>query len=271
MSNIAAYDREALRTQFRAAQPFPWIKLDGFLRPEFAAEVAASYPPFEVAVGMGRQFKSVTENRKVQIVDYAKFPQPVQRLSDALSDPAFMEDLAYITGIPNLAWDPSITGGGMHETARSGWLDVHVDFNFNRQLNAHRRLNILIFFNPLWDESWGGILELWDRDVQNRAHAFAPILNRCVIFEPSNISWHGVTAVDCPEGVIRKSYAAYYYTAEAPPGWDGTSHTTIFRARPNEYLKRYALIPAESARLSTIAGARKAKRAVQRWLGRPDT
>lgn len=267
MSVIAPYDRDALRAQFQSAQPFPWIKIDGFLKPEFADEVTRSYPPFEDAVRAGRQFNAINENLKVQVCDYAKFPSPVKALSDAVSTPQFLEDLAYVTGIPKLLWDEGFAGGGMHETARSGWLDVHVDFNIHAGLDsAHRRLNILVFLNPEWDERWGGVLELWDKDVKTRVHAIAPIHNRCVVFETSDLSWHGVTAVSCPDGVVRKSFAAYYYTREAPADWDGRNHNTIFRPRPDEHMKRHVLMPAEAARQSVREGIASARRKVKRLL-----
>jgi Rps23 Pro-64 3,4-dihydroxylase Tpa1-like proline 4-hydroxylase len=267
MSILAPYDRDALRAQFRSAKPFPWIQIDGFLQPEFAAAVEQSYPPFDMAVGMGRQFQAVNENRKVQIVDYATFPDPVKQLSDAVSSPQFLEDLGYITGMPTLLWDAAFAGGGMHETAQSGWLDVHVDFNFHDAMNAHRRLNILIFLNPQWDAKWGGTLELWDLEVKHLEHAVVPIHNRCVIFETSEISWHGVSAVQCPPGNVRKSFAAYYYTREAPAHWDGKSHSTIFKARPDEHMKRHVLMPAQAARETLRDGVRAAKQAVKRIIG----
>jgi hypothetical protein len=267
MSVIRPYDREALRTQFKSATPFPWIKIDGFLDPAFADAVAKSYPPFEQAVGMGRQFQAVNENKKVQIVDYEKFPDPVKQLSDAVSSSKFLEDLGYITNMPTLLWDTRFHGGGMHETAQSGWLDVHVDFNFHDDMKAHRRLNILVFLNPQWDEKWGGMLELWDVDVKNRVHGLMPIHNRCVIFETNEISWHGVTAVTCPPGVCRKSFAAYYYTKEPPAHWDGKVHSTIFKARPDEYMKKHVLMPAEAAKAAAQQGVRFAKRAVKKLIG----
>jgi hypothetical protein len=270
MSVLAPYDREALRQQFRTAQPFPWIKIDGFLRPEFADDVSRAYPSFEKAVGMGRQFKAVNENLKVQVSDYQSFPDPVKALSDAVSSPEFIADLSYITGMPNLLWDVQFAGGGMHETARSGWLDVHVDFNFHDQLDAHRRLNILVFLNPVWDEQWGGLFELWDEGVKTRVHGLAPIHNRCVVFETSDKSWHGVTAVNCPDGIVRKSFAAYYYTREAPAGWNGAVHDTIFKPRPDEYMKRHVLMPADAARQSVRVSVHNAKKAVKRLLSIPE-
>lgn len=263
---LSPYDRDELRRRYRAARPFPWVAIDGFLDSQFADEITNAYPSFDTAVQMGHQFKAVNENLKVQVSDYQRFPEPVKVLSDALSSPGFLDDLAYITGIPGLKWDGGLAGGGMHQTASSGWLDVHIDFNFNEQMNAHRRLNILVFLNPAWQEDWGGILELWDDGVRTREHAFMPVHNRCVLFETSEKSWHGVTAVQCPPGVARKSFAAYYYTHEAPENWDGTMHSTIFKSRPTEYMKRYLSMPASSVREKVRTRVASAKKAIKRLL-----
>ena len=32
----------------------------------------------------------------------------------------------------------------------------------------------------------------------------------------------------------RLSFAAYYYTDEAPEGWAGEAHSTLFKPRPGE-------------------------------------
>lgn len=266
MPVLAPYDRDKLRDEFRAARPFPFIKMDRFLDAAFADQVAKAYPSFDTAVQMGHQFKAVNENLKVQVSDYKRFPAPVKTLSDALSSNKFLEDLAYITDMPNLLWDPALGGGGMHETARSGWLDVHIDFNFHEQLNAYRRLNILVYLNPTWEESWGGVLELWDDGVKNRDHGFTPVHNRCVIFETSERSWHGVTAVQCPPGIARKSFAAYYYTQQPPADWSGQKHTTVFKARPTEYMKRYVSMPASSIRDKARSQFAAAKRAIKKLM-----
>ena len=46
----------------------------------------------------------------------------------------------------------------------------------------------------------------------------------------------------------RKSFAAYYYTKEAPAHWTGESHSTIFKARPDEVLKGNVMMPLEKAK-----------------------
>lgn len=261
---IRPLDRETLRRRFDTAQPFRFLAIDDFLDADFAREVAASYPSFEDARRMGFEFRAVNENRKVQITDATRFPEPVQRLNQALASPAFLEDLSAITGIPKLLADEKLAGGGIHMTGASGRLDVHVDFNLIEDRGLHRRLNILVFLNPEWPEAWGGQIELWDRDVKHLHHGFLPVFNRCVLFETSEISYHGVAAVRCPEGFARRSFAAYYYTEEAPAGWDGRFHNTIFRARPDERLRGWVLMPAERAWRAVSRGTRAGARGLGR-------
>lgn len=260
MSIISLLDRDLLRKEFGSAQPFPFMVLDDFLNDAFATAAAASFKPFEEATLLGRTFRKVNESRKVQIVDPSKFPLSIAKVAEALSSPEFLRDLEFITGISGLTWDSGYAGGGMHQTAQSGWLDVHVDFNFNRTLQLHRRLNLLLYLNPTWEESWGGTLELWNKDVSVCHHKILPLFNRCVIFATSSASYHGVSAVRCPEGTQRKSFAAYYYTKEAPDHWDGDMHSTIFKARPDEFMKRHVYMSAESA-------SRKVASALRRFRG----
>ena len=75
--------------------------------------------------------------------------------------------------------------------------------------------------------------------------AFRPKLNRCVLFETSEISYHGVTPLTGPAGTVRRSLAGYYYTREAPASWAGKKHPTLFRARPSERFRGLALMPLE--------------------------
>ncbi len=112
----------------------------------------------------------------------------------------------------------------------------------------HRRLYILIYFNKDWQPEYGGNIVLWDEHVKVCHHSFSPIFNRCVVFETNEVSYHGVTAVKCPPGQARKSFAAYYYTKEAPAHWTGVAHSTIFKARPDEVIKGNVMMPLEKAR-----------------------
>jgi hypothetical protein len=251
---INRLDLESLRQKFRSAQPFPHVTIDNFLVPGVAEEVAAAYPSFEKATEMGFGVHIVNEQRKIQVTDTAKFPDPVRRLSDALASPKFMADVEYITGIPALLADELLEGGGMHLTGPGGRLDVHVDFNVLEKRKLFRRLNILIYLNPTWRDEWGGQIELWDKDVKVCHLRSQPIINKCLIFETSDVSYHGVVPLKTPADVIRRSFAAYYYTKEPPANWDGQAHSTVFRARPDETMRRLVHMPLEQMRMKAKRG-----------------
>jgi hypothetical protein len=267
---IRSLDTQALANAYRTAKPFPFVCVDNFLDESFVREVARSYPDFSTARAQGYMFKAVNEHHKIQTTDYTKFPDAVKRLADYCASEEFRNFLTQVTGIRNLLWDPGFTGGGMHQTAAHGWLDVHVDFN-RLENQLYRRVNLLLYLNEEWNEEWGGRLELWDRSVKKCHHSIAPALNRCVIFETSGISFHGVTALTCPPDMARRSFALYFYTKEAPSEAARAAHSTIFRARPHEHLKRYVLMPAERVQRATTEAKRVAGRVadkVRRVLAR---
>ena len=258
-------DKDALRGRYQSARPFPSICIDDLLDREFIQEVAHSYPRYEEALAMGKSFDAVNEKLKVQVTDFSQFPDPVKRLSQILTGSPFLETLEYITGIRNLVIDPSYIGGGMHITAGTGRLDVHVDFN--RVNNLYRRLNLLLYLNEEWKENWGGKIELWNQDVSHCEQSYIPLLGRCVLFTTSELSYHGVTPVHCPPGITRKSFALYYYTLEAPENI-AKEHSTIFKARPNEPMRRYVLMPAERLKRQLHVGLRRTKQFAKKALGR---
>jgi Rps23 Pro-64 3,4-dihydroxylase Tpa1-like proline 4-hydroxylase len=237
-------DRESLRRQFQNAKPVPWFKIDNFLRQDFADRCLSAFPTYEQVQTMGKTFSNINEKGKFQVTDSTKFPDPLASLNELLASRDFLELMEYVTGMPSLLADEQLVGGGLHSTGPRGHLDVHLDFNYIKERDLHRRLNILVYLNKDWQQDWGGEFELWDEDVQVCHQKFLPIFNRCVVFNTNDVSFHGVNAVKCPPGESRKSFAAYYYTKEAPPHWNGQAHSTIFKARPGEKLKS-VLMPME--------------------------
>jgi len=265
---LRPFDLDKLRLEFSSAKPVRYIKIDNFIDPEKARAIVTAYPSFDVAQGQGRTFTSVNERKKVQITDYRKFNAPVQELNEALASPRFLADLAYITGIPNVLADEQLAGGGIHVTGPGGRLDVHVDFNYIEDRQLHRRLNLLLYLNEPWPDAWGGQFQLWDKDVKKCEVTFAPIFNRCVIFETNEISFHGVIPVSHEARDPRKSFATYYYTKEAPAHWNGVSHSTIFKARPEERMKGLVLMPIQAARGRVNGGIRRLKGGIKSLIGR---
>ena len=112
MQTIRPLPIDELTRAYRAAEPFPFFTVDGFLEPAFAAEVAAAYPSYEEAARIGKVFESAHEHKKIQITDSARFPTPVKKLNDALGHPDFLKQLEEITGIQGLLYDDELHGGG---------------------------------------------------------------------------------------------------------------------------------------------------------------
>ncbi|MGH7009896.1 MAG: 2OG-Fe(II) oxygenase, partial [Caulobacteraceae bacterium] len=142
----------------------------------------------------------------------------------------FLRTIENITGIEGLIPDPYFLGGGFHETTQGGHLSIHADFNHHKPMDLERRVNVLIYLNDDWDESYGGCLELWDRGMKSRVQSYVPTCNRCVIFSTTTDSYHGnPEPVNHPRLVSRKSIALYYYTST----WteEKRGQTTQFRVR----------------------------------------
>jgi len=258
-------DEEALRRAYLAAEPFPFVVIDGFLEASFARELARSLPSLESARQAGREFKAVNERGKVQVTRTEAFSPAVRALNELMASPALLGVLERITGIRELLADEELVGGGIHLMDSGAHLDVHVDFDRIEEREIYRRLNLLLFLNEDWQDGWGGELELWDADVKHRHHAFAPRLNRLVLFETSDHSFHGVRKVRCPAGAARRSFATYYYTREIPSG-ASAGHDTVFRARPGEWWKRAVLMPAEETLETTRLRLRRLGSRVKRSL-----
>lgn len=263
-THINPVDTAELRRSFHGAQPFPFVVIDDFLKPALALEIMQSYPSYPEACRLGRSFEAVNERGKVQVTDASSFSAPLRRLNDLLQLPSFGKWLTEITAIENLRSDAELTGGGMHLMRRGSHLDVHTDFNRLPTRGWYRRLNVLIYLNDPWPEDWGGPLEIWDRDVRHCHQRIAPRLNRCIVFATSRASFHGVGAVHCPDGMTRKSFSTYYYTAERPEDQDGKVRDTVFRARPTERYKAYVLMPAERALRTAKATAYRVKARLRR-------
>jgi hypothetical protein len=122
-------------------------------------------------------------------------------------------------------------------------LNVHADFTSHPHKKTWaRRLNVLFYFNPDWQEAWHGDLQLWDHNMQNCVKRIYPIFNRCVIFRTDLESYHGVPErLECPEGMTRKSLALYYFTEEERP----ISRSTEYRATPKDGMIKRTLIYAD--------------------------
>jgi len=219
---------------FARREPFRHVVIDGFLDADYAAQLLQDFPPFERGNARNEAGelggKSTVERIRELGPSYAS-------LDDLIQSRVFLDFIGRITGIPALLYDPYYFGGGTHENRSGQDLDPHVDFNRHPVEHWHRRLNLIVYLNHDWQDSWGGSLELHTdpRSADDRISLVTPLFNRCVIFETTEWSWHGFGRIALPAeraGVTRKSVALYFYTRERPDEELADTHSTIYVDRP---------------------------------------
>jgi hypothetical protein len=213
---------------YRSAKPFPHIVMEDFLDTSVLREVAAGYPPRD-----GRTFFDRDQERfKYQYDPNTVESFRVRNILNELNGEPFIAFLAKMTGIEGLIPDPYFMGGGLHETLSGGHLSVHADFNVHEQMQLERRLNLLVYLNDDWPESYGGHLELWDEKMTACEASVLPVIGRAVVFNTTLRSYHGQPdPVACPPDRARRSIATYYYTA-LPAETTLPTRTTTFQTRP---------------------------------------
>lgn len=223
------------RQQFETAQPFKYVVIENFLTEELAQQLLDEFPVFDPLKAMnelgnvGR--KAVHENMEEISILYAKFANYVLSAE-------FLDTVSGITGIEKLIGDETFFGGGTHENLHGQDLDAHIDFNYDEKRWLHRRLNLIVFLNHEWEDSWGGLLELHlnPRNFEcNQITTFAPLFNRCVLFETNEYSWHGFPRINLPEDkrhITRKSLSIYLYSKDRPKEEIAPPHATFYISRP---------------------------------------
>lgn len=216
---------------FRTGRPFKNVCIPNFLLTESADHLFENFPPIEK---MRKKYNGINE-RKAEDASFDSIDHLFTALKNELGSSVFLKWLENITGIDDLSTVVDQRGAGLHQGEDGSFLDIHIDFNIHPLLNIHRRLNLIIFFNKDWEESWGGSIEFWDKQVKQCVTSYQPIFNSCIIFETNEISYHGYSKINVPKGVTRKSYYNYFYT---PLNKGIKYHDTIFKARPQEGFKK---------------------------------
>ncbi|MDP2270221.1 MAG: 2OG-Fe(II) oxygenase [Archangium sp.] len=268
LSRITSLNPE-LRRQWQAPRKFPYAVIDDFL-PEAVVKAALEGFPQRDAANWKR---TPYAHQREKLAMESGIPSPCQAVLDTLNGRPFLDLLEQATGINGLLSDPDLVGGGLHQIEADGFLNVHVDFNFHPRKRLHRRMNLLVYLNPDWDDAWEGHLELWDMDRKERLERIAPKLNRAVLFETNEVSFHGhPRPLKTPPGVVRRSMALYYYTESRETV--APEHNTLYRYTSIADYPKVARATAQALvdRLKT-EGVRRtgriiATRIVDRILGR---
>jgi len=206
----------AEKSNYLCAKPFPSIVFNNFFNKDFLNTVLQEFP--DLSKIEDSQSYNVKNEIKFSNKNYNKFPNTIKSFIDFLNSNTFLNFLQNITSIKEkLVADPNLEGGGLHEIKNGGILKVHTDFNRHPFLDLDRRINVLIYLNKDWKDSYKGHLELWNQNMTKCVKKILPSFNTMVIFSTTDFSNHGhPDHITCPSNLSRKSIALYYFSSGRP-------------------------------------------------------
>ena len=222
------------RDAYKNAHPFPSITFPDFFDDGFLSKVVDEFPDLAAQKDV-KKFDNHNE-KKLATKGSANFGEYTRQLTEYLNSQPFLDFLQELTGIKEkLVPDPHFEGGGYHEIKPGGLLKVHADFNKSRSTGLDRRLNLIVYLNKDWKESYGGHLELWNTDMTKAEKKILPAFNTVALFSTTDYSYHGhPNPLTCPPDRSRRSIALYYFSDGRPAEEINSSlkdHGTLFVAR----------------------------------------
>lgn len=233
---------------FNNAAPFRFLIIDNAIDPVLAEKLSMEFPSLDQ---MKVKYKGINES-KSEHSDFDSLHPAFQTLKEGFSTKAVLSTIEKISRIPILEAIHDRFGYGLHQGGRDSFLDIHVDYNLHPTHKKQRRLNLILFLNKDWQESWGGALEFWNKDVSQCMHSIPPLFNRCVIFECNEISYHGYSRIMCPENQSRKSFYHYYFSE---PSKKLIFHDTIFKNKPEEKFSKKIVVTAKETAKNMVKRA----------------
>ena len=205
-------EKDRLREAYLAAKPYPHLIIDGLWDPEVLSRVISEFPRKGQRDWV--QYETPHELKQTSRGLFGLSPFTQLFLMEVCS-PRFLKVMGAVTGHEHLVADPLYHGGGLHESFRGGWLNLHTDWRQHPSLPLARQLNMIIYLNKDWDPAWGGALELWNPGASEAGAKTDCHFNRTLIFPTTDTSLHGFpTPIACPEDRTRKSISLFYWTMD---------------------------------------------------------
>lgn len=254
-----------LAAAYRAARPWPHLVLHDLLAPEL---VAAAYQEERARLA---ELPGHANHRQRKAETAEGLGPAAQSILALLDSDAWVGLMRELTGISDLAADPTHHWAGLHANGPGAFHALHQDFSTHPVDGRWHRANVLVYLNPEWPAAWGGQLELWEPRGRAPGAVITPVGGTVVVFETHAATLHGLPeAVACPAGDARLSLNAFYYSSAPPPG--PTREPLLRRPRrPQDHWRtgfatRDEIVTGLRERLPH--GLHEAGRAVKRRLGR---
>jgi len=140
----------------------------------------------------------------------------IKRLMSILNSEQFIKELRdYFNIEEEIEVDDDMYGAGFHNHIRGGHLCLHLDYEINPVSFKKRFINLILYLNDDWDETYNGATELWSDDCKKCDKLVYPESNKALFFRTDGSSWHGVTTpVSCPKTISRKTIAIYFVSKQ---------------------------------------------------------
>lgn len=118
----------------------------------------------------------------------------IATVTDAFHEQDVLNAVVGVTGIEGLEADPELYAGGISMMGKGDFLNPHIDNSHDAPRRRYRRLNLLYYISPEWQDDFGGNFELWDSKV-SRPKMITSRYNRLVVME--TIGFHGTRSIPC--------------------------------------------------------------------------
>jgi len=200
---------------FRGAEPFDHCVIDNFFTDEFSKHLESEIPEFESDVW--QKYNNPIEIKKITNY-WNHFPEHTYNTFSYLCSQNFVDKLKKLSGVDPLYADYGLNGGGWHIHRSGGKLNTHLDYSIHPKMGLLRKINLIVYLNSDWEESWGGHLGLWGEDEKEQApgelmQEVLPLFNRAVFLDTTQNSWHGLPRpIESPKDQCRQSMALYFLT-----------------------------------------------------------
>lgn len=215
--------------------PFKYTVIDNFLNADLANKAMEAFPPLNDPCWEHSKDQGIEVKSRTTWTSEFDIPEDIIDVIRIVNSSLILTAMSDLFEIPKLMPDPYFSGGGLNVSEKNGHLDVHVDGNYHDASGLNRRMNLLIYLNPNWQEDWGGEFGIYTDDGNTLANAVPPLFNRCVIFDSHDKSFHGLpNPINFPKNDPRRSIILYYYTkAERPREQVDISepHSALWRSK----------------------------------------
>ena len=178
---IANESLEQLSQGYKETHPFNHIVIDNFIKPEYLEKILEEVKNLD---SKNAYYKVTSKPNKLEYNKFAfnvNMGPTVDALFKELVSDTFVNYIEQLTNIKNIIRnDLSLKGAGVHRIHKDGYLAIHTDFNtYNHDSlgKIDRRINILIYLNPDWEEAYKGHLWLCDstKPVKKITHHTFPV------------------------------------------------------------------------------------------------